>query len=65
MSVCYELVCHGCRKRLWIGQGSVIYSAPEYMERLSEFLHDHKRHPLEFMADEQATETGYERVESP
>jgi hypothetical protein len=62
MSVCYELACHQCRKRLWVGQGSVIYTAPEHALSLSEFLHDHQNHPLEFVDDQRATDLGYERV---
>jgi hypothetical protein len=63
MSVCYEIVCHKCKKRLWIGQGSVIYSAPPYMDHLAAFMHDHINHPLEFMRDETASETDYERID--
>jgi hypothetical protein len=62
MSITYDIVCHECKKRRWIGQGSFIYSTPKYMERLSEFLHEHINHPLEFMRDEQSSHTGYDEV---
>lgn len=56
MSRTYEIVCHSCKVRLWIGQGNpgreYIYQTDEALVSLSNFLFAHQRHYLEFGDDE-------------
>jgi len=57
MSRTYEIVCHECRVRLWIGQGWPpdrvrIYKGGERLDWLEEFLFAHQRHRIEFGDDE-------------
>lgn len=42
MSTTTDLLCVDCSERLWVGQSSHLYSAPEYIEALTEFLFKHK-----------------------
>jgi hypothetical protein len=51
MSQTFELVCHGTKQKIWIGQGwgemSVFYSGmPDVMERLRRFFVATKGLPL-------------------
>ncbi len=49
MSMTYDIVCVKCKKELWIGQGSTIYTGEkETMEKLKKFLYEHENHPLMF-----------------
>lgn len=57
MSRTYEILCHDCKVRLWIGQGwpetrQYIYKTDEYITRLEQFLFGHQNHRLEFGDDE-------------
>lgn len=38
MSVTKHIVCTTCKRYIWIGQGGHIYTADDYIERLTEFL---------------------------
>lgn len=62
MSVSKFIICERCKKSLWIGQGSIIYTGmPEVMEALRDFCYSHKStsdnlfeehsgdHPLKFV----------------
>lgn len=45
MSVHLFVICRDCKEKLWIGQGTTIYSAvPETMQWLREFLDVHLHH---------------------
>lgn len=56
MSRTFELICHDCKTALWVGQGNegreYIYSTPEAVTALKDFLFAHQRHKLEFGDDE-------------
>lgn len=58
MSRTYEIVCHDCRVRLWVGQGWPpdrlhLYFSPRHQDLLERFLFGHMRHKIEFGDDEQ------------
>jgi hypothetical protein len=57
MSRTYEIVCHDCKVRLWVGQGwppkVYMYKTDKALELLESFLFSHQRHKLEFGDDEQ------------
>jgi hypothetical protein len=53
MSRTYEIVCHDCRSRLWIGQGwpdtrVYLYGGDDHFKALEAFLFGHQRHRIEF-----------------
>ncbi len=56
MSRTYELICHECQQALWVGQGNpgceYIYTTPEHLQALKDFLFAHRNHRLEFGDDE-------------
>lgn len=51
------ITCEGCKERLWIGQGHIIYTGePHTMDALQSFLYKHetgsdKIHNLQFKDD--------------
>ena len=51
MSDTYDLVCHDCRKRIWIGQSGnpLYYGAQKLMDILCDFLIDHQGHYLGYV----------------
>ena len=57
MSRTYEIVCHDCREKLWIGQGwpdtrVYIYTDETHLTLLERFLFAHQLHNLRFGDDE-------------
>ena len=64
MSVCYYLVCHDCKKSLWVAQdglsGFSFYSGePQTMKALRDFLADHallQDHKLQFIGENRMEE---------
>lgn len=58
MSQTWSLVCHETKKMIWIGQGtgssmSCFYTGePNTMERLRQFLNEHKNKNLMFLCDD-------------
>lgn len=63
----HEIACHRCKVSLWIGQGNPghehLYTGPEAISALEEFLLAHRRHPLEVLESTEldALEDDYER----
>ena len=57
MSRTYEILCHDCKTKLWIGQGSgekaYIYGTDAHRKQLRDFLFGHQNHRLEFGDDEE------------
>ena len=61
MSICYNINCHDCKEKLWVGQGNTIYTGVLAVEALSCFLHKHEGHHLSFDSDDKHnTFTDYE-----
>jgi hypothetical protein len=56
LSRTYEILCHNCRQRLWIGQGvnTVIRltTTEAKIARLETFFTDHQEHALEVRQSE-------------
>lgn len=56
MSRTYDIACHDCKVKLWIGQGSgdsaYLYTTQEHLKAMRDFLFFHQRHELEFGDDE-------------
>ena len=50
--MCYNLVCPETRKAIWVGQRDYIYSTPEHMKQLADWLHEHRDKPVFFVDDE-------------
>lgn len=69
MSRTYEILCHDCKVRLWIGQGrpetrQYIYKAEPEFTRFEQFLFAHQNHRLEFGDDEPfSLLDGYTRID--
>lgn len=52
MSRSIYIVCDKCKKKLWAGQASYIYTQPDnQMEAFNKFVCDHFRHPVLFVDD--------------
>jgi hypothetical protein len=51
MSTTFDLVCHDCKQRIWIGQGHYIYKTDDDLTALEAFLFAHRRHKLEFVSE--------------
>lgn len=49
MSQTYDIVCPETKRAIWVGQGSRIYSAPEKLELLAKWLHEHKGKQIYFV----------------
>ena len=57
MSDTYDIACHDCKERVWVGRGGAspwtlpswtLYGEPETMQAVCLFLWNHKGHRLEF-----------------
>lgn len=68
MSRTYQLVCHDCKVRLWIGQGNpnreYIYTTEEALRLLQDFFFGHQRHRIEFGDDEFMGLWNYHRLDA-
>ncbi|HEX3560383.1 MAG TPA: hypothetical protein VHU19_14340 [Pyrinomonadaceae bacterium] len=68
MARTYEIACHDCKVRLWIGQGSgekaYIYSTDRHIKQLRDFLFNHQYHRLEFGDDERLALDDYMELNS-
>jgi len=67
MSRTYEIICHDCKQRIWIGQGSgdkaYIYRTEKETKNLSDFLFGHQNHRLEFGDDEPFSTLEYKLID--
>lgn len=52
MSRSLIIVCDKCKKQLWAGQSSYIYTQPQkQMDAFNKFVCDHFSHPVRFIDD--------------
>ena len=51
MSICFNINCHDCCEKLWVGQNERIYTTIEAISNLEKFLFAHKGHALSFDPD--------------
>lgn len=52
MSRSLYIVCEKCKKKLWAGQASYIYTEPKaQMEAFNKFVCEHFGHPVVFVDD--------------
>ena len=56
MSICYNISCHDCKEKLWVGQREYIYKTNEGLFVLERFLFKHEGHHLSFDNDEKHDE---------
>lgn len=66
MSRTFDIACHDCRVKLWIGQAAegkqYIYQTERDHKRLTDFLYTHQRHRLEFGDDEHMALDDYKSI---
>lgn len=68
MARTYEIACHDCKHKLWIGQGrqtggKYLYKTPEALLKLESFLFSHQQHRIEFGDDERLALDDYKDLD--
>lgn len=56
MSRSIRIICQKCKKSLWAGQRTYIYTAPKHLEAFNKFICEHFGHPVMFVDDNYETE---------